>query len=133
MFIELFNSQMSTVIIDVTKVSKQAPTGEYLTTGSFMIRGKKNFIPQTALVFGFGLLYKLEEQSVARHKNDRVVKVNEEEDKEAAADEDDIEVELEETGKMESESDDDGDSKQAFPDTSLPIKLISNIKSVGSS
>ena len=24
-----------------------------------MIRGKKNFLPQTALVFGFGLLYKV--------------------------------------------------------------------------
>jgi len=42
-------------------VSKQAPTGEYLTTGSFMIRGKKNYLPQTALVFGFGILYKVKE------------------------------------------------------------------------
>ncbi len=41
------------------QVSKQAPTGEYLGTGSFMIRGKKNFLPQTALVFGFGILYKV--------------------------------------------------------------------------
>ncbi len=41
------------------QVSKQAPTGEYLGTGSFMIRGKKNFLPQTALVFGFGVLYKV--------------------------------------------------------------------------
>jgi predicted ribosome quality control (RQC) complex YloA/Tae2 family protein len=41
------------------QVSKQAPSGEYLGTGSFMIRGKKNYIPQTALVFGFGLLYKV--------------------------------------------------------------------------
>ena len=99
-----------------------------------MIRGKKNFIPQTALVFGFGLLYKLEEQSIARHKNDRIVKVNEEDDKEAGVDEEDIEVELEEAGKIDSESDNEEESKQqAFPDTSLPISLISNIKSVGSS
>jgi hypothetical protein len=27
------------------QVSKTAPTGEYLPTGSFMIRGKKNFLP----------------------------------------------------------------------------------------
>jgi predicted ribosome quality control (RQC) complex YloA/Tae2 family protein len=41
------------------QVSKQAPTGEYLSTGSFMIRGKKNFLPQSQLVFGFALLYKV--------------------------------------------------------------------------
>ena len=27
------------------QVSKTAPTGEYLVTGSFMIRGKKNYLP----------------------------------------------------------------------------------------
>ena len=41
------------------QVSKQAPTGEYIGTGSFMIRGKKNFLPQQTLVFGFGLIYKV--------------------------------------------------------------------------
>lgn len=61
------------------QVSKQAPTGEYLGTGSFMIRGKKNFLPQTALVFGFGILYKLDDASIFRHKNDRKIKTAEEE------------------------------------------------------
>jgi predicted ribosome quality control (RQC) complex YloA/Tae2 family protein len=41
------------------QVSKQAPTGEYIGTGSFMIRGKKNYLPQQSLVFGFGLIYKV--------------------------------------------------------------------------
>jgi hypothetical protein len=41
------------------QVSKQAPSGEYLSTGSFMIRGKKNYCPQTILVCGFALLYKV--------------------------------------------------------------------------
>lgn len=27
------------------QVSKTAPTGEYLVTGSFMIRGRKNYLP----------------------------------------------------------------------------------------
>jgi len=31
-------------------VSKTAPTGEYLPTGSFMIRGRKNFLPPHPLV-----------------------------------------------------------------------------------
>jgi len=40
------------------QVSKTAPTGEYLTTGSFMIRGKKNFLPPSSLVMGFGILFR---------------------------------------------------------------------------
>ncbi|KAI8814303.1 hypothetical protein BJ742DRAFT_672012 [Cladochytrium replicatum] len=38
------------------QVSKTAPTGEYLGTGSFMIRGKKNFLPPVPLVYGFGII-----------------------------------------------------------------------------
>lgn len=36
-----------------------APSGEYLTTGSFMIRGKKNFLAPHALEMGFALLFKV--------------------------------------------------------------------------
>jgi predicted ribosome quality control (RQC) complex YloA/Tae2 family protein len=32
------------------QVSKTAPSGEYLTTGSFMIRGKKNYLPPSPLI-----------------------------------------------------------------------------------
>jgi hypothetical protein len=121
-----------------------------------MIRGKKNFIPQTALVFGFGILYKLDDESILRHKNDRIVKVNEE-DKTAAeeeasrylqdveeeeeaeeASEENVEIEMEEemdekkkvaTEKEDAEDDDDDDeNKNLFPDTSFQIKLISNLK-----
>jgi hypothetical protein len=46
-------------------VSKTAPTGEYLTTGSFMIRGKKNFLPPSALMLAFGFLFRLEDSSVS--------------------------------------------------------------------
>ncbi|KAF8971959.1 hypothetical protein BGZ46_010228, partial [Entomortierella lignicola] len=53
------------------QVSKSAPTGEYLTTGSFMIRGKKNFLPPVQLVYGFGLLFKLDESSIGNHLNER--------------------------------------------------------------
>ncbi|KAJ3042636.1 hypothetical protein HDV00_006915 [Rhizophlyctis rosea] len=49
------------------QVSKTAPTGEYLTTGSFMIRGKKNWLPPVQLIYGFGILFKVDEESVARH------------------------------------------------------------------
>ncbi|RCI01748.1 hypothetical protein CU098_010885, partial [Rhizopus stolonifer] len=49
------------------QVSKSAPSGEYLTTGSFMIRGKKNFLPPVQLVYGFGYLFKLDESSIGNH------------------------------------------------------------------
>uniref|UniRef100_A0A672J2C4 Ribosome quality control complex subunit NEMF n=1 Tax=Salarias fasciatus TaxID=181472 RepID=A0A672J2C4_SALFA len=60
------------------QVSKTAPTGEYLTTGSFMIRGKKNFLPPSYLIMGFGFLFKVDEQSVSRHRGERKVKTVEE-------------------------------------------------------
>uniref|UniRef100_A0A8C9VHU9 Ribosome quality control complex subunit NEMF n=1 Tax=Scleropages formosus TaxID=113540 RepID=A0A8C9VHU9_SCLFO len=56
------------------QVSKTAPTGEYLTTGSFMIRGKKNFLPPSYLMMGFGFLFKVDEQCVWRHRGERKVK-----------------------------------------------------------
>uniref|UniRef100_A0A4W4EN39 Ribosome quality control complex subunit NEMF n=1 Tax=Electrophorus electricus TaxID=8005 RepID=A0A4W4EN39_ELEEL len=60
------------------QVSKTAPTGEYLTTGSFMIRGKKNFLPPSYLILGFGFLFKVDEQCVFRHRGERKVKTLEE-------------------------------------------------------
>ncbi|KAJ2235815.1 hypothetical protein H4R99_001645 [Coemansia sp. RSA 1722] len=54
--------------VEAHQVSKTAPTGEFLTTGSFMIRGKKNFLPPTQLVYGFGFLFRLaDDESIARH------------------------------------------------------------------
>jgi predicted ribosome quality control (RQC) complex YloA/Tae2 family protein len=40
------------------QVSKSAPTGEYLQTGAFMIRGKKNYLPPSQLVLGFTFLFR---------------------------------------------------------------------------
>ncbi|KAJ1768676.1 hypothetical protein IW140_006213 [Coemansia sp. RSA 1813] len=54
--------------VESHQVSKTAPTGEFLTTGSFMIRGKKRFLPPTQLVYGFGFMFRLaDDESVARH------------------------------------------------------------------
>eukprot|EP00892_Ulva_mutabilis_P008831 jgi/Ulvmu1/631/UM010_0001.1 len=55
------------------QVSKTAPTGEALTTGSFMIRGRKNFLPPTQMVMGFTFLFRLDEGSIARHRGERAV------------------------------------------------------------
>jgi predicted ribosome quality control (RQC) complex YloA/Tae2 family protein len=58
--------------VESHQVSKTAPTGEYLTVGSFMIRGKKNFLPPVQLEMGMAVLFRLgDDASIARHQNDR--------------------------------------------------------------
>lgn len=44
-----------------------------------MIRGKKNFLPPVHLVYGFGLLFRLDEQSIPNHLHERRPIRNEEE------------------------------------------------------
>ena len=58
--------------VESHQVSKTAPTGEYLTVGSFMVRGKKNFLPPTPLEMGFGVMFRLgDDESILRHRNER--------------------------------------------------------------
>jgi len=58
------------------QVSKTAPSGEYLTTGSFMIRGRKNYLPPQQLVMGIAWLFKLEEESIKGHLGERAVRLD---------------------------------------------------------
>ncbi|EGG13343.1 DUF814 family protein [Cavenderia fasciculata] len=53
------------------QVSKTAPSGEFLTTGSFMIRGKKNYLPHSQLVMGFGFMFKIDDSCIANHLGER--------------------------------------------------------------
>ncbi|XP_060516930.1 ribosome quality control complex subunit NEMF homolog [Cylas formicarius] len=62
------------------QVSKTAPTGEYLSTGSFMVRGKKNFLPPSHLILGFSFLFKLEDGCIEKHAGERKVLTQVEED-----------------------------------------------------
>lgn len=58
--------------VEKHQVTKTAPSGEYLTVGSFMIRGKKTFLPPTPLEMGLAVLFRLgDDDSVLRHKIDR--------------------------------------------------------------
>lgn len=54
------------------QVSKTAPAGEYLTLGAFIIRGKKNYLPLSTLVLGFGFLFRLEEESIEKRFKERL-------------------------------------------------------------
>eukprot|EP00752_Nemacystus_decipiens_P013835 g12284.t1 len=64
------------------QVSKTAPTGEYLVTGSFMVRGRKHFLPPRALEMGFALLFKLDDSCLAAHAGERREKLANAEDEE---------------------------------------------------
>ncbi|KAL8820899.1 MAG: hypothetical protein Q9223_000984 [Gallowayella weberi] len=53
------------------QVSKSAPTGDYLPIGNFNIQGEKNFLPPAQLLLGFGVLFRVSEASLARHRKYR--------------------------------------------------------------
>ncbi|KAM0193967.1 hypothetical protein ACHAPI_007396 [Fusarium lateritium] len=63
---------MSAWWVNADQVSKSAPTGEFLPAGSFMIRGKKNFLPPAQLLLGLGIAFKISEESKAKHIKHRL-------------------------------------------------------------
>ncbi|GAW21301.1 hypothetical protein ANO14919_108200 [Xylariales sp. No.14919] len=65
-------ASMSAWWVTADQVSKSAPTGEFLPTGSFMVRGKKNFLPASQLIMGFALMFKVSEESKAKHFKHRL-------------------------------------------------------------
>nr|CAH7713770.1 unnamed protein product [Callosobruchus chinensis] len=93
------------------QVTKTAPTGEYLSTGSFMIRGKKNFLPPSHLILGLGFLFRLEDGSVERHLGERKVLTQNEEDA--------LSIEASEQSKdeVEVEIPDESDEEETKEDT----------------
>jgi predicted ribosome quality control (RQC) complex YloA/Tae2 family protein len=58
--------------VNADQVSKSAPAGEYLPMGSFMVRGKRNPLPPALLTLGFGLLFKISEESKTKHVKHRL-------------------------------------------------------------
>ncbi|KAF2835002.1 hypothetical protein M501DRAFT_1020214 [Patellaria atrata CBS 101060] len=63
---------MSAWWVNADQVSKTAPTGEYLSTGGFMIRGKKNFLPPAQLLLGFAVMFEISEESKVNHVKHRL-------------------------------------------------------------
>ena len=49
--------------VNADQVSKTAPTGEYLTTGSMMVRGKKNYLSYPILELGVSIVFKTENEN----------------------------------------------------------------------
>ncbi|WPH00092.1 Hypothetical protein R9X50_00291500 [Acrodontium crateriforme] len=63
---------MSAWWVNAEQVSKTAPTGEYLATGGFVIRGKKNFLPPAQLLLGFAVMFVISDESKGRHLKHRL-------------------------------------------------------------
>lgn len=63
--------------VNAEQVSKSAPTGEYLPSGSFMVRGNKNILTPQPLTLGFGFIFKISEESKANHVKHRLHENNE--------------------------------------------------------
>jgi predicted ribosome quality control (RQC) complex YloA/Tae2 family protein len=57
--------------VHADQVSKTPPTGLYISTGSFIIRGKRNFITPNKLELGFTLMFSLSPESIANHMGER--------------------------------------------------------------
>ena len=59
--------------VHANQVSKTPPTGMFIGTGSFIIRGKRNFLkPDRGLELGQTLMFCLHEESIANHIGERV-------------------------------------------------------------
>lgn len=121
------------------QVSKTAPTGEYLGTGSFMIRGKKNFLPPCHLIMGVSMLFKLEDGSIERHRGERKVRTFGDEHGELLSDnlkqitlenekleevpeEEEIVLEDDEEPQQVNEVDNEQEEASHFPDTEVKIE-----------
>ncbi|XP_049622979.1 ribosome quality control complex subunit NEMF [Suncus etruscus] len=106
------------------QVSKTAPTGEYLTTGSFMIRGKKNFLPPSYLMMGFSFLFKVDESCVWRHRGERKVRVQDE-DTETNCTGELISEEMEQLDGGDSSSEED---KEESHETPIEDELVTQVE-----
>ncbi|XP_022701021.1 nuclear export mediator factor NEMF homolog [Varroa jacobsoni] len=103
------------------QVSKRAPTGEYLSQGSFMVRGKKNFLPPLYLIMGFGFMFRLDEESIPRHAEDRKARLADDNlpvmDDVSVTDD----IESHDQNEIAVSSSEDEDEGSAFPDTQVQV------------
>lgn len=113
--------------VNADQVSKSAPSGEYLPTGSFMIRGKKNYLPPCQLVLGFGFLFRVTEECVENHKNERMRRHLNSESEQSVAESEGV-GEKEEEVEVKEEEEDGGDDEEEFPDTHVELDLAKGNK-----
>ncbi|MCJ1379625.1 hypothetical protein MMC17_002727 [Xylographa soralifera] len=102
---------MSAWWVTADQVSKTASTGEYLTTGTFQIRGKKSFLPPAQLLLGFGVMFQISEESKARHMKHRLRDDTEKRDADSTST-----TLVDGSGTANDEADEEGDRNQSDDD-----------------
>ncbi|OJD37049.1 uncharacterized protein BKCO1_800070 [Diplodia corticola] len=105
---------MSAWWVNADQVSKTTSTGDYLQPGSFIISGKKNFLPPAQLLLGFAVIFQITEESKKNHNKHRLTEGNV--PPKPAAPQPKLE---EEESKQAVEEDEDSDSDEDFPDAKL--------------
>ncbi|KAL8707472.1 MAG: hypothetical protein Q9220_007504 [cf. Caloplaca sp. 1 TL-2023] len=63
---------MSAWWVHPEQVSKMTTQGDYLPPGDFIVTGVKNFLPPAHLLLGFGVLFRVSEESLAKHLKHRI-------------------------------------------------------------
>lgn len=107
---------MSAWWVGFEQVSKTGPTGDYLDVGIFNIKGNKNFLPPAQLVMGYGVLWRVGEESKKKHVKHRIEEQKEQ--KEEAAEEDVAGNDNQEGQAEANENEEDSDDEE-FPDAKL--------------
>ncbi|KAF8247632.1 hypothetical protein K440DRAFT_650449 [Wilcoxina mikolae CBS 423.85] len=119
---------MSAWWVGFEQVSKTGPTGDYLDVGIFNIKGNKNFLPPAQLVMGYGVLWRVDEESKKKHVKHRVGEQKEEKVAEEDVAENDKQEEEAEGKEKEEDSDEEefpdaklesDDDEEAFPDAKI--------------
>ncbi|KAH7647498.1 hypothetical protein FG379_000714 [Cryptosporidium bovis] len=86
------------------QVSKTAPSGEYLSTGSFVIRGKKNYLPPLKLEMGCALYFLVKKvEDKLNVENDRALPINHLSDSDKIDSKFNINIKLEEASCLDDE------------------------------
>lgn len=87
-----------------------------------MVRGKKNYLPACQLQMGFGLMFKLDDDSVERHREDRKVGIYSAEGDEQLASTDDLKDDESLVGSDDNEGD-GASSADEFPDVQVDVSI----------
>jgi predicted ribosome quality control (RQC) complex YloA/Tae2 family protein len=130
---------MSAWWVNADQVSKSAPTGEFLPTGSFMVRGKKNFLPPAVLLLGFGVVFQISEESKVRHVKHRIqddgsavgASVGQSTPQSVAGEEREA-PELDEDQRSMPDDNDESDSEEEVESPANPLQTEPQVESVNS-
>jgi len=90
--------------VNSEQVSKTPPTGMYIATGSFIIRGKRNFVQPRALQLGLTVMFALNEESLANHIGERKIRLDADDVQKLEKEKKDREESEAQAAKLENES-----------------------------